>query len=88
VLRAGIYAHIRHPRYLSYMLALAAWALLTGAAGIFLLAIVNVLLYQMVVPLDERELLEHYGSQYLAYMQAVPRFVPCWRRKAENKISF
>jgi protein-S-isoprenylcysteine O-methyltransferase Ste14 len=48
-----------------------------------LLAIVNILLYQMVVLLEERELLDHYGSEYEAYMRAVPRFVPRLWRKTE-----
>jgi protein-S-isoprenylcysteine O-methyltransferase Ste14 len=86
VLRTGIYAQIRHPRYLFCMLAPVGWALLTGAEAIFLLAIVNILLYQMVVLLEERELLDHYGSEYKAYMRAVPRFVPRLWRKTEPQI--
>lgn len=86
VLRTGIYAQIRHPRYLSYMVTLVAWALLTGLEAIFLLAIIEILLYQMVALLEERELLDRYGSEYQAYVRAVPRFVPRLRRKAEPQI--
>jgi protein-S-isoprenylcysteine O-methyltransferase Ste14 len=48
-----------------------------------LLAIVNILLYQMVVLLEERELLDRYGPEYAAYTRRVPRFVPRLRRKTE-----
>lgn len=81
VVTLGVYAHIRHPRYLEFMLTFVGLALVTGAVGIFLLAIVTVLLYLIVAPLEERELREHYGAQYDAYARAVPRFLPrLWRK--------
>ena len=80
VVRAGIYARVRHPRYLEYMLTFVGLALLTGAVGIFLLAIVTILLYLIVAPLEERELREHYGPEYEAYARDVPRFLPRLRR--------
>ena len=80
VVRAGIYARVRHPRYLEYMLTFVGLALLTGAVGIFLLAIITILLYLIVAPLEERELREHYGPEYEAYAREVPRFLPRVRR--------
>jgi len=62
-------------------------AFLTGAYAIFLLAILNVLLYQIVAPLEERELLDQYGPQYEDYRRSVPRFVPRLGRTPESRIS-
>jgi protein-S-isoprenylcysteine O-methyltransferase Ste14 len=87
VVRTGIYAHVRHPRYSLYMLTLVSMALLTGALAIFLLAILDILLYQILAPLEERELLDQYGHQYKAYRQSVPRFVPRLGRRPEVQIS-
>jgi protein-S-isoprenylcysteine O-methyltransferase Ste14 len=87
VVRTGIYTRMRHPRYVQYMLTLLSMAFLTGAPGIFLLAIVDILLYQMVAPFEERELLEHYGPSYAAYLEAVPRFLPRWRRRNQTLTS-
>jgi len=87
VVRSGIYARVRHPRYIEYMLTFLGLALLTGAVGIFLLAIVTILLYLIVAPLEERELREHYGADYEAYTRAVPRFVPHLWRKAKPQMS-
>jgi protein-S-isoprenylcysteine O-methyltransferase Ste14 len=87
VIRVGIYGRVRHPRYLLYMLMMLSMAFLTGAYAIFLLAILNVLLYQIVAPLEERELLDQYGPQYEDYRRSVPRFVPHLGRTPESRIS-
>ena len=49
-----------HPVFpaLECTLTLLGMAFLTGAGGIFLLAIVTILLYQVVAPLEEQKLLE------------------------------
>ena len=83
VVRTGIYARLRHPRYLVYMLLVVSMAFLTGARAIFLLAILNVLMYQILAPLEERELLDQYGLHYEAYRRSVPRFVPRLGRRPE-----
>jgi protein-S-isoprenylcysteine O-methyltransferase Ste14 len=80
VIRDGIYARVRHPRYLLYMLMVLSMAFLTGAPAIFLLAFLNILMYQILAPLEERELLGQYGPQYKEYQRMVPRFVPHLRR--------
>ena len=46
------------------MLMILSMAFLTGARPIFLLAFLNILLYQILAPLEERELLDQYGPQY------------------------
>ncbi len=81
LVQTGLYARMRHPRYVQYMLTLLSMALLTGAEGIFSLAILSILLYQVVAPLEERELLDQYGPPYAAYRESVPRFLPrLWRK--------
>jgi protein-S-isoprenylcysteine O-methyltransferase Ste14 len=80
VIRTGIYGRVRHPRYLLYMLMILSMAFLTGAPAIFLLAFLNVLMYQILAPFEERALLDQYGPQYENYRRSVPRFVPRLRR--------
>jgi len=78
---------VRYPRYLFYMLTLVSIALLTDALAIFLLAILNILLYQFLAPLEERELLDRDGLESEAYRRSVPRFVPRLGRRPEVQIS-
>jgi len=81
IVSTGIYARVRHPRYANILVGFIAFGLLTGAAGIFLLALITFLLYLIVAPLEERELREQYGSEYEAYARTVPRFIPyLWRK--------
>lgn len=87
VVRGGIYSQLRHPRYLGYILTFFGLALLTGALGIFALAIVTVLMYLIVAPLEERELRERYGAAYEAYAREVPRFIPRLRRRFGPSVS-
>jgi protein-S-isoprenylcysteine O-methyltransferase Ste14 len=87
LVRAGIYARLRHPRYDVFMLTFWGLAFLTGAEGIFLLAIVEVLMYLIVAPLEEKELRQHFGREYEAYARTVPRFFPRLRpRTGPEKI--
>jgi len=76
LVRSGVYGYVRHPRYLECMMTLLAFSALTGSAGYFSLAILSVLLYQIVAPLEERELRARYGKAYEDYAREVPRFLP------------
>jgi len=87
VIRTGIYARVRHPRYLLYMLMILSMAFLTGAQAIFLLAFLSILLYQVLAPLEERRLLDQYGPQYEDYRRLVPRFLPHLGLRPEARIS-
>ncbi|MBZ5516232.1 MAG: hypothetical protein LAN62_15550 [Acidobacteriia bacterium] len=45
-----------------------------------MLAILTVLMYLIVAPLEERELGQQYGREYETYRREVPRFLPRLRR--------
>jgi protein-S-isoprenylcysteine O-methyltransferase Ste14 len=83
LVRSGIYRRVRHPRYDVFMLTFWGLAFLTGAEGIFLLAIIEVLMYLLVTSLEEKELRDHFGLQYEAYAREVPRFFPRLRPKPQ-----
>ena len=72
----GIYARIRHPRYLEVFLALIFFALFTNylASYVFLAASVPALL--AIIHIEERELRDRFGEEYVRYCARVPRFWP------------
>jgi protein-S-isoprenylcysteine O-methyltransferase Ste14 len=80
----GIYARIRHPRYVEGGFVLASLALLTNYLTVYVLLAAYVPVIYLVVILEERELRARFGPAYDAYCRRVPRFLPRWPTRAEH----
>ena len=76
LLRDGIFARVRHPRYLGASLGLAATALFANHLGTYLLLAVFLPGIYVVTVLEERELVARFGDAYREYQRRVPRFLP------------
>jgi protein-S-isoprenylcysteine O-methyltransferase Ste14 len=72
----GVYAHIRHPRYVASMAALCGLSLLTGATRVLWLSLASLPLYWLLTVAEERELRARLGASFIAYYRRVPRFIP------------
>jgi protein-S-isoprenylcysteine O-methyltransferase Ste14 len=72
----GIYAHVRHPRYVAAMAALCGLALLNGATRLLWLSLASLPLYWLLAAVEERELRERLGAPFVEYYRRVPRFIP------------
>jgi protein-S-isoprenylcysteine O-methyltransferase Ste14 len=79
---AGPFGVLRHPTYLSHTLMFAGLFLWTEVAALGAVAVIDALVVNsMVIPLEERELLERFGKEYEEYRRKVPsRFLPLRRR--------
>lgn len=73
----GLYAHVRHPMYTSFLLMgigqvflLSNW--LVGLAGVVGFAV----LFFLRVDKEERLMLEFFGAEYRAYMDRTKRIIP------------
>jgi len=78
---SGIYARIRHPRYVGSFLAIVGALLLAGTPVLGLVVFAWVVLMRLAIWFEERELRARFGSAYEEYCSRVPRFIPV-RRKA------
>lgn len=76
LLTEGIYGRVRHPRYLQFLLALAAYALISNYLATYILLVVLVALVFPLVVIEERELRDRFGAEYESYCARVPRFIP------------
>jgi protein-S-isoprenylcysteine O-methyltransferase Ste14 len=76
LLTDGIYARTRHPRYLTFMIALFGFALMTNYLAVWVLAFLVVPAMWWIVFWEERELVERFGDEYREYCRRVPRFLP------------
>jgi protein-S-isoprenylcysteine O-methyltransferase Ste14 len=76
LLREGIFARVRHPRYLGASLGLMAIALFANHLGTYLLVLVFLPGIYLVTVLEERELVARFGDRYRDYQRQVPRLLP------------
>lgn len=80
LLTEGLYARVRHPRYLAVLLGLVAAALFANYLALYLLLIVATVGLYAIVRLEERELSDRFGEAYLRYRERVPMLVPRSRK--------
>ncbi len=76
LLDQGIYARLRHPRYVVVILSVFALAFFTNYLAVYLLCPLACLVLYGITLMEERELVERFGQAYRQYQQRVPRFVP------------
>ena len=76
LLTEGMYAVIRHPRYVEVLLAVLGYALVANYLATHILFILCIPTVHLVVVLEERELRARFGVAYEEYCRRVPRFVP------------
>lgn len=84
LLREGIYGRIRHPRYVEFSLGLMAYALFVNFERLYWMSAVTLVLLYIIVILEERELRERFGQEYVDYSAQVPRFVPRRPRRQQS----
>ena len=76
LLDEGVYARVRHPRYVAIILAIIAWALFTNFLGTYLLIVFTTVGLAGIVRFVERELVSRFGRAYEEYRSRVPMFIP------------
>ncbi len=76
LITTGVYAIIRHPRYVELCLALWGSALIANYLVLYLAAALWLPAIYAVVRLEEKELRDRFGVAYGEYSRRVPRFLP------------
>jgi protein-S-isoprenylcysteine O-methyltransferase Ste14 len=81
LLTGGIYAHLRHPRYVESLLGLVGCALIANYLTLYGIVALSFPVIYFIVLLEEKELRDRFGAEYVEYCRRVPRrFVPRLRR--------
>lgn len=77
IIEHGIYAHVRHPFYLSYMIFWWGWWPLNGfhPASLALAALMTVI-YVIAARKEELLLAYRFGTRYIDYARRTKQFVP------------
>jgi protein-S-isoprenylcysteine O-methyltransferase Ste14 len=67
----------RHPTYLSHSMIFGGAAVMTGYIALFILAAVDFIITRfIIIPFEEKELLDRLGTAYMEYMEKTPRLLP------------
>ena len=74
VVDRGVYAIVRHPQYLGYMLLGLGFSLTTQHWLGYLFGGVMIVILYVASVAEEKYCVDHLGGAYKAYMQRVPRF--------------
>jgi protein-S-isoprenylcysteine O-methyltransferase Ste14 len=74
--REGIYARIRHPQYVAFVLVMTGFLLQWPTLITLVLYPVMLIAYARLARREERDNLADFGPQYAEYMQQVPAFIP------------
>jgi len=80
LITTGVYAIIRHPRYLHLYLGFLGSALIANYLALYLVVALWLPGIYVIVLLEEKELRDRFGPAYDEYCRRVPRFIPRFTR--------
>ena len=78
--REGVYARMRHPQYVAFVLVLTGFLLQWPTLLTLASYPVLVWAYARLARREEKDCLSRFGDDYVRYMQEVPAFIPRRRR--------
>jgi methanethiol S-methyltransferase len=81
IVTTGIYAHVRHPQYLGFLLFTLGMNLEWMTFFTVLLWPVIVVLYYRLAKSEEKDAEAEFGEEYREYKRRVPMFIPRIRKK-------
>ena len=76
LLQEGICGRMRYPRYVSAIVGMIGFALLTNHSGVYVVVALILSGLYLITVLEERELLVRFGDEYRHYQEEVPRLTP------------
>jgi protein-S-isoprenylcysteine O-methyltransferase Ste14 len=72
----GIRAHVRHPVYLAHLCEMLAWSMGTGLVVCYGLTVFAVVTGVIMITMEDAELEQRFGKEYVAYREQVPAVLP------------
>ena len=76
LLTEGVYARIRHPRYVQLLVTLLAYALFTNYLAVYVIFLVSIPIVGLIIRIEEKELRDRFGQEFEQYRARVPALIP------------
>jgi len=77
LVKRGPFSWVRHPTYVSHTFLFIGIFLATGVIATGFVALLDFIIVALVIiPMEEKELLQRFGEEYRVYMTQTPRFIP------------
>lgn len=73
----GPFSVVRHPTYLAHTLMFSGIFLITGVIAVGIVTLIDIIVVNsLIIPLEEKELLNRFGKEYESYKKRISRFFP------------
>lgn len=76
VVKRGVYRYIRHPQYTGFMLITLGMIFEWATLPTLLMWPLVVFMYVRLAKKEERDMIDEFGEEYVAYMEKTKRFIP------------
>ncbi len=80
LLDTGMYARVRHPRYVAVFVGTMGWSLMSNYGAAYVVAALLIPALLGVIYFEERELVDRFGDRYREYQERVPALIPRFGR--------
>lgn len=80
----GIYARIRHPQYVGFVVIMLGFLLQWPTILTAAMFPVLVVMYQRLARIEEQEMLNQFGEEYADYAARTPRYIPRFHREGHG----
>ena len=84
VIRESVFGVVRHPIYLSEILAYLGLLILNISLASAVVLIAAIAFLHFISRYEEKLLLERFGEEYERYMREVPMWIPRFRRSTQH----
>jgi len=72
----GVHGMVRHPLYLGHVCTMLGWSIGSGSFACFALTAFAIVTGAIMIPMEEHELRQRFGSEYDRYAERVPMILP------------
>lgn len=80
----GVFRYTRNPSSFGMMSILFGVSLILNSLGLFLIAIVMLIIFTLTVHFADALMFANYGDEFLKYKNSTPRFIPNFNRLVSN----